>query len=557
MLGKHMRNVALALTSLMLCSLLLVACDNNGGASVATTSSGGATTSSGDAATSSADIASTGDSANSDTAAVVKKEHITQESYSIPNVLDPQVSGQTMEWCINENIYDPLLRAYRGDFSDIRPWIAESYELDDENKDWTIKLRQGIKFHNGDELTADDVVYTLERARTKAVTGMTMTLVEAIEKIDDYTVKILNSAPSPALLVTLAVPQFGIVCKRVIEEYGEGALEAIVGTGAYKLAEWGSDNSITLEYVGDDYFMAKEYGQPDIKSITFRTILDATAATIAFDSGELDIFTRNVMYSDYQRLRDDPNVTTREFTQSVVRGISVNIKDPVLSDVRIRKGMHYAMDKESIVALVAEGEGNTNVWTKTDPRGEGGATADFVTYPYDPDKAKSVLAEAGIDEANPLNINLLSNTFNISTRTASAVQDLLRQVNINVDIQEVENAQFVSALAAGEYQTAYCQWGGEFWWSPLQYRIHINGDNYFGYENYTDARVLDLLEQGFRTWELEKRIPMYEEVLHAISDDVVGIPLYQPTTMIASTKGLQVYSDVGNLYAYAFWMRWE
>lgn len=547
------RRMALLVCVLVTAGIFLVGCGgggSGGGASTATTPD----TTSAPASTPDAG-GDTGDDAGGDGGAVEKKDHIVYEVHASPNVLDPSGSPTVVEWLINANIYDNLFKAIQQDWSRCEPWLVESYEISNDNKDWTLTIREGIKFHNGDDLTVDDVVFSLERQRKGAVSAAGLVSVNSVEKIDERSLIIRQDYPYPILIETLAGPQFGVSSKAVYEEHGENAREGIIGTGPYKLADWAADNSITLEYF-DGYWN----DEPQIKSVTFRPILDANASTIAFDSGELDVFSRNVKVSDYERYRADPNVQVTEVTQTSTRGLSMNNSHEKFSDVRVRRAMNHAMDKAAINLLAAEGQYNPDIWVKTDNRGEGYAKAEaegkIVKYEYDPDKAKALLAEVGYDENNKLQFEIVCSTMGAMVSLAQAMQDFLAQVNTEAGVESVELAQYMQKITSGDFEAAACQWGFEYYWSPLVYFVHLHSNFYFNYEQTQIARVDELTELGVRTWELEERNEIYAELLNVISDQAIVAPLHQMLGIIASTKGLIVYPDSTNIICPVYWMEW-
>lgn len=550
------RRIALLVCLLLAVSLFLVGCGGGGSNSTASTGGGGATSTPAATSTGGGDTESTG---GTDEPAAPVKDSIVYELYSAPNLLDPQMSPLLQEWHISMNIYDNMWQAFNQDYNQLEPWLVESYELSDDNTDWTIKIREGVLFHNGDELTSEDIKYMIDRAHDAPTAAAAVLTIKNVEIIDKYTVLVEQDVPFAILPETLAGPSFGVANKALIEEYGVGTQETYVGTGPYKFVEWTSDNSVTLEYF-DDYFGAEIYGEPQIKTVTFRTIPDANAATIAFDSGELDVFGRNVLVSDFERYRADPDVTVVEVRQTSTRGLSMNYQEGQFTDVRVRKAMNHALDKDAINAMVAEGQYHTPLWTKIDFRAEGYAYAEandmIVQYEYDVDKAKALLKEAGYDENNQLKTVLASSTTATTLPLAQAIQDYMAKVNVVAEVDAVEVAAQMERISTGQYECAAAQWAFEYYWSPMIVAVWTANGRYYNYEQFNNPRSEEIIATVQGLWDVEEREPLMAELINIVTDEAVVAPVYQVCGMIVTNDGLHVYPDDTNLICPIYFMHY-
>lgn len=553
------RRVALLVCALMACSLFLVGCGSGGSG---TSTGGGAASTAGTGtastpATGGDDTTSTG--GGDDAGGTPAKDSIVYEIYSAPNLLDPQMSPVLPEWHINMNIYDNLWRAVRQDYTQCEPWLVESYELSEDNTDWTIKLREGILFHNGEELTAEDAVFMLDRAREAPTAAAAVSTITNLEVIDQYTFLMEQDVPFAIWPETLSGPSFGVPNKKLVEEHGVGERATIVGSGPYKFVDWDADNTVTIEYFEDYYFEA-EYGEPQIKKVEFRTITDANAATIAFEAGEVDVFGRNILLSNFERYREDPDITTLEVKQTSTRGMSMNNQEGQFTDLRVRRAMNHSFDKEAINLLVAEGQYNAPIYSKIDPRAEGYAMAEannmIMKYEYDVDKAMALLAEAGYDENNPLTTTMISSTTVTTLTLAQAMQDYLAQVNVSAEVETMESAQYMQRMSTGDFECAAAQYAFEYYWSPMIVAVWTAYGRYYNYEQYNNPRVEELIAKVGGTWELSEREPMMAEIIQLVSEDAVNVPIYQVQGMVATREGLQVYCDDTNLICPVFWMHY-
>lgn len=555
-----MKKAAWMVCLLLVASLALVGCGGNGGAGGGTGSAGGASSA---GSTGSAGDAGGTNSTDStpDNGGEAVKDSIVYELYAAPSVLDPELSATNAEWHICMSIYDNLFRAYRQDWTDCRPWMVESYEISDDQTDWTLKLREGILFHDGSELTAEDAAFTLERSMVLPVPSAMVSTFTGITILDTYTVRIDQDVAFAHVPGVLAAPQMGIVNKKAVETYGEGAREAVIGTGPYRLVDWSADNNVTVEYF-EDHFMKDdpEYDIPVIKKCVFRPITDTNATTIAFDAGEIDVFNRNVQTSDYERYRADPEVTVHEIDMVSKRGLSMNNETGPFTDVRIRRAMNHALDKVAITLMAADGQHVSPVYTKADYRMEGYDYAEendlIVKYEYDPDAAIALMAEAGYDASNPLNVSMVSSSASHNVSLAQAMQDYMSQVHVNADIEVVESAQYIQRVSSGNYESASAQWSMDWYLGQMIVRMWCYPGNYYNYEQYANPRVVELIDQASTVFAAEDRAPLFGEVIQLMSEDAVIAPVYRIQGMVVTHNGLHVYADPSNTVSPLFWMHY-
>ena len=272
---------------------------------------------------------------------------------------------------------------------DPEPYLVDTYENVDEST-WHFKLKEGVKFHNGDTMTADDVVASLQWAQGFAEVNLYNKNFVSISKVDDLTVEIKTDGPDAMVLSNLCHHGNAIVPKKLIDE-GHDFNEDPVGSGPYKLVEWKRGDSLTFEAF-DDYFL----GAPKIKNMTWKIIPEGSSRTIALEAGEVD-FVVEVEAMDAERIEGNSDLTLLQHDSTNHMWMMVNNEVPGLDNVDVRRAMNCAINKEDVVQVALNNLGTPSY--SMAPDNMPGAT-DENTLPYDPEKAKEYMAASGVDPAD-------------------------------------------------------------------------------------------------------------------------------------------------------------
>ncbi|MEO1016233.1 MAG: ABC transporter substrate-binding protein [Pseudomonadota bacterium] len=365
------------------------------------------------------------------------------------NQLNPFLSGGGQDRALFAYVFNGLTRFPPGsmDPADIELDLAESYESSDDGLTWTFVLRDGVQFHHGyGELTAADVVYSLNRARNPETSGVAANLaaVESVEALDDKTVQIKLSSPVPTLLGMLADPQGGyIVSQKAAEELGDDIKATMVGTGPFQFDNYTPKQQSELS-AHDDYFR----GAPKIQEIVYRYIPDETARELAFASGEIDMFygRREQTWVDRMRAQYPDEIEILIFAPRQSRLLHLNRTKPPLDDIRVRQAIQHAINRDEFQQLV--GEDITTQLRSPVPSGFLGQTTDVPTYDYDPDKARALLAEAGYPDG--VDIEVLNSKIASLRTPYELVMEQLRQVGINADTEFVDHAAWHAQIRQDE-----------------------------------------------------------------------------------------------------------
>ncbi len=337
-------------------------------------------------------------------------------------------------------LFDPPVRI--GDDGQFEAWLAESWEVSDDGLIITLHLRQGVKFHNGREMTADDVVWSVDYARDESFghhLSDRFTTCTGAAKMDDYTVEIYYSQITHSALDGLArmyiFPQ----------EAAETIETTPVGTGPFKLEEWVPGDHLTVVKF-EDYW---QEGLPYLDKIVVKPIPDAQSRMVNLLAGSIDGLWE-VPLADKSLLKKAEGVTVGESAPGFgFYAFIMNINEPPFDNVLVRQAMNYAMDREKLRQLAFHGEGNMTVipyaptsWAYPED------LADF--YTYDPDKAKELLAEAGYPDGFKTQM-VIRGAGGEHLDQAQVYQQDLAQIGIEIEILPTELPQYWPILINSEF----------------------------------------------------------------------------------------------------------
>ncbi len=418
-----------------------------------------------------------------------------------------------------------------------QPDLAESYENVDEST-WHFKIKEGVKFHNGDTMTVDDVVASLQWAQGFAEVNLYNKNFVSISKVDDSTVEIKTDGPDAMVLLNLCHHGNAIVPKKLIDEGHDFNTEPI-GTGPYKLVEWKRGDSLTFEAFEDFY-----KGAPKIKNMTWKIIPEGSSRTIALEAGEID-FIVEVEAMDADRLKENSDLKVISFEHTSHNWLMLNNEKPGLDNQNVRHAINSAIDKESVVTVAYNGLA-TPSWTAT-PSNFAGTTNENADT-YDVEKAKQYLEESGVDPAS-VKFSLICSD-DTKKRAGEVVQANLKEIGINCEIESMDLATYLSATAEGDYTAAI---GGYTSSDLLSYVVGVYHSSSINASNKTrlrDAEVDALIDQAKTTLDENERVAIFEKLSARLNLLCSQAPLYQPLTLRAYKAGLEgvEVSDSGTIY---------
>ncbi|MEY8339281.1 ABC transporter substrate-binding protein [Lachnospiraceae bacterium 62-35] len=369
-----------------------------------------------------------------------QKDTLTVAITGDPPTLDPHASSTSSSVNNLNPVYETLVRYDEN--GDIQPLLATEWKrVDDLN--WEFKLRDDVTFHNGEKMTANDVLFSFKRATGPdgAKVSYIMSAIDAdnCKVVDDYTIIVATHEPFAPLVGYLPYIGAVVVSEKEFTENPEQAALNPVGTGPFKFISWAKNDRCTYER-NEDYWGEK----PAYKNLVIRTIVEANSRVIELESGNIDI-AFDIPANDVQRLEDNKDTAIVKRPSTVVEYLDMNVTKPPLDDVRVRQAIDWALDENAILEAVWRGNAQYSPTTVAPVMKYFDDTD--VDCRYDVEKAKALLQEAGVSDLH-MTLTTAENTNRLNA--ATIIQNMLAEVGITVDIQSYESGTFYDMVDAGE-----------------------------------------------------------------------------------------------------------
>ena len=474
--------------------------------------------------------------------------------------LDPADYRDTTTETVIRNMFDGLVT--RSSDGRVLLQLAESATLID-SVTWEFVLKKGVTFHNGEDLTAEDVKFTFDRIITenaieypephtsprKGLIGP----VESVEIVDDYTVRLHLSAPFPAAMQMLVHQQ--IVPKDYFEQVGtEGFIEAPVGCGPFKFVEGSLGDQIVMERFDDYYGGADELppvGPALLDRVIFRILPEASTRVSALRAGEVDII-QVVPSHMIPVLATDAGVRVVSGPSTRPAWMEMNVNQPPFDDVRMRLAMNYAVDAETILDTVLGGLGVVIAGPLSPYNNFADHTLE--PYGYDPDKALELLAEAGwtdSDEDGFLDKDGEIFTFVIDVRPTSkpraeGLAGQLQELGIDATVRVWGDYSVLKPLMLDGERTAYVGDWGDSAFDPVGHFeakwhsfVEGTGNGRGNFSGYSNPRVDELVAAGEIEPDVERRHELYDEAQQLVYAEAPAVFLFLPDIVEASSASVQ------------------
>ncbi|ADI15692.1 ABC transporter substrate-binding protein [Truepera radiovictrix] len=431
---------------------------------------------------------------------------------------DPTVSNsQEINRVTYGNVYEGLVMLNR--HGEITPGLAESWEVSEDGLSWTFTLREGVTFHDGSTFTAEDVLAKFERARDPDAGHTHPEYYTAIDTVsaEGNTVTFTLTHPSASLLYNLARPS-SIIYPAGTEETQR---TAPVGTGPFRFAEWVRGSEVRLERF-DDYHGESAY----LDAVTFRIIEDPSAQLAALQAGDIDMVGVALSPENALQVQADPNLKLTEGSATTEITLAMNNAREPLSDLRVRQAITHAIDKQAIIEGALFGFG-TPIGTHASPIEP--YFIDVEPYPYDPERARELLAEAGFEDGLTLTFELPP--YPIERRVGEVIAQQLADVGITANVTNVEWTTWLERIFTNaDYELTIIGHS-----EPRDIGIYGNPEYYFRYNN---RDVQALLEQAERAVDETERNELLKEVAQRIADEAVNVWVLSPPYLVAARADL-------------------
>jgi len=434
-------------------------------------------------------------------------------------LMNPLVNTSSTEARIRELMYEPLIaKDVKGA---LHPRLAESWDISDNLLVYTFKLRRGVKFHNGAEMTADDIKFAVDysmNAKNGAYGFKTLDVVARAEVVDKYTFRFTLKESQPLFLMLLSdISTFSAIPKESLKEGDRRPSTFPPGTGPFKFVEWVRGQRLVFAR-NDNYWGHKAY----VDRVIIKTISENTVRFTALQAGDVDIIERT------------PNEWVQQVVTGKIQGIGYakanlagarvlefNVYDPPFNNKKLRLAVTYALDRKEI--LQAAYLGLAEVGDQRFPNGHAWHF-DLPSPQYDPNKAKALLKESGYKGET---IELMGNRGEVADTEGAVIQAQLRKIGVKVELKILERASALEARRQGKYMFKLA--GGSDYPDPQPaYEEYLceadKRKRRLNESGYCDKEYDALYQKAVPVVDQEKRRELFKKVVAKLIDDM---PIYQ------------------------------
>lgn len=459
--------------------------------------------------------------------------------------LDPGIVTDGESFKVTQNLFETLLNFGEQDTT-IHPGLAKEWEVSDDGLTYTFQLQEGVKFHDGTDFNAEAVVKNINRWKAGTEEDFyyfnSMFKAEGADVITDvkaegdHTVVFTLSRPQAPFLKNLAMSPFGIASPTAFEAAGDKFGDNPVGTGPFKFTEWKRNDSITIEKNADYW----QEGLPKLDKVIFRSIPDNSARLNALTAGDIDL-ADGINPSDGKSVEGNADLQLIERPSMNIGYLGLTNTRPPFDNKLVRQAVNYAIDKQAIVDAFFEGR--AQVAANPMPSSISGYNEAIEPYPYDPAKAKSLLAEAGYDgkEIELWAMPVPRPYMPDGAKVAEVIQKNLEDVGIKSKIVTFEWATYLEKAKNGEADAFMLGWTGDngdadnFIYTLLD-KDNIGSNNYAYYSN---DEVHDLLIKAQSETDENVRNDLYKQAQTIIHEEAPWVPLAHSTPLLAAKAGVK------------------
>ncbi|HEX6303927.1 MAG TPA: ABC transporter substrate-binding protein [Anaerolineales bacterium] len=460
--------------------------------------------------------------------------------------LDPHTVSSYSSYQILNNVLEGLTTF--DDELNLQPGLAESWEQSEDGLTWTFHLRQGVMFHNGREMTADDVKWSFERLIDPATgagnAGRVGPADTNIEVIDDYTLAVTHPETFGIFPQSLGFDKStGIVAQESLED--DGTISVPIGTGPFKISEVEGTTRLVLER-HDDYW---QEGLPYLDEIVIEPIPDDTVRETALRSGEVD-WVLSIAPQNFETLQAEDNIVVATAPQLSYDYIGMNLTREPFDDERVRQAIALALNREELCqagyfGLCEPIQG---------PVGPGSPWYfEYAPYDQDVEQARQLLEEAGYPDGFEMEL-LPTTQYGETVRAAQVLQQQLAAIGIEASINAPEWTEWLELEGNFQYDAYICNWNGLIDADQYYYLQH-RSDQVFNFTGYDNPEFDQLVDEGRATSDFDTRYEIYQQANQTLVDDAPYIYMYNKLEIRAfgsHVKGFVVRPDQAN----NFWTVW-
>lgn len=445
--------------------------------------------------------------------------------------------------------------------------LAESWTVSEDGLTWEFRLRKGVKFHNGDPLTANDFVYTYTRAKdpaTKsAAAGPWLAAVGRTEAPDDQTVRFVMTSTFYPFLLNLTFTYLQPLSRAAIEKYGEQYGRHPVGVGPYKFVDWVTGDHITLER-NPDFTWAPPFahqGPAYIQNMEFRFIPEPSTQVAGFEAGELDLAVGIMTAKDIKRFEDNADfIVHRVPAAGIDPFLCMNVSKPPFDDIRVRQAFNMAVDRDALIKIMLLGDGMVQNGPVSPPIAGYWPGVEQIGYKFDLGKAKALMAEAGytpgpdgilVKDGQPLKLTLKTWTWNSGDKVAEVVQEQYKALGVALEISLEDIGILWSEVVGGNYEFAVQGAGGYEDVELMYMMFHSSQIGSLNASQVKDPELDKLLEATRTIMDPAKRQEAANAAQKYVVEKAYVIPLYASytyTLVNSRIKGLVLSNFTAHPY---------
>jgi peptide/nickel transport system substrate-binding protein len=464
--------------------------------------------------------------------------------------LDPITTTEGEAFIVTMNIFETLL-VYGEQDTTVHPGLAEKWEISPDGLTYTFHLRQGVKFQDGTDFNADAVVFNFDRwmnGDSDKFPYYTMfggykkdegNVIKEVKAVNQNTVQFVLKRPQAPFLKNLAMSAFGIASPAAVKKYGDKFREHPVGTGPFKFVEWKQNDRITLEK-NSDYW---KNGLPKLNKVIFRVIPENTARLNALANGEVDLID-GLNNSDEASVKSNNNLQLIKRPSMNVGFLGFTVNRKPFDNKLVRQALNMAIDKKSIIESFYGGQA---IPAKNPiPPSIEGYNDEVKEYPFDLEKAKKLLAEAGYPNGFKMDLWAMPVArpyMPEAQKIAEVIQENFSKIGVKANIRSVDWATYLQKAVKGEFDAFLLGGTGDngdadnLLYTMLD-KDSIGANNYFHYSN---DKLHDILIKAQTENDQAKRNELYKEAQIIIHEDAPMVPLVHSTPLLAAVKNLSGY----------------